>query len=271
VASPEAEARVLTANTLGIEPKDLVLARPLTDAETALLATQTEQRVVGVPLQHLTGRAYFRTVSLRVGPGVFIPRPETETLAGWAIDAVKAGCHRVVELCAGSGAISLAIAHEAHPAAQWAVEADAAAYAFLTENLTGSGVHSVLGDMAEALPGLDGTIDLVVANPPYIPETARDTLPPEVRRDPDRALFSGADGLDAVAVVAATARRLLRAGGVVGCEHGEDQGETVRALFAAAGFTGPRTHEDLTDRPRYTVAGLPTWNDGPYERRTRTN
>ncbi len=257
LASPQAEARTLTAFVLGVEPSRLALAEALTGDQARSLNQLVARRQAGQPLQHLTGRAFFRTVSVHVGPGVFIPRPETELLAGWAIDQVRAGWGRVVELCAGSGAISLAIAAESRPLAQWAVEREDPAFAYLVGNLSDGPVRPVHRDMAEALPELDGGVDLVVANPPYIPEGERDRLPLEVGRDPAEALFSGADGLDATALVAQTARRLLRPGGLVGSEHGDDQADQARRIFTGAGFVEVTTHPDLTGRPRFVTARRP--------------
>jgi len=252
VASPQAEARTLVCFALGVEPSRLALIDEITDQQRETLARAVAARISGTPLQHVTGRAYFRTISVHVGPGVFIPRPETEILAGWAVDQVRRGCERVVELCAGSGAVSRAIAAESSPSAGWAVERSEQAYPYLIENLAGTPITPVLADMAEALPGLDATVDLVVANPPYVP-SAQD-LPAEVRRDPAEALYAGTDGLDSIRVVAGTAMRLLRPGGAVGCEHGEDHAGEVRRIFADAGFIQISTVDDWTNRPRFVTA-----------------
>ena len=213
------------------------------------------RRLAGEPIQHITKLAYFRTISVQVGPGVFIPRPETEVLAGWAIDQVRLGCRVVVELCAGSGAISTAIAAEALGADQWAVEREDLAYSYLTTNLVGTAVVPVHADMAEALPALEGQVDLVVANPPYVPTAEQ--LPYDVRHDPPTALFSGPLGLDATRTVATVAWRLLRPGGVVGSEHGDNQGEAVRSIFAETCFVDTVTNHDLAGRPRFITARKP--------------
>ena len=255
VASPHAEARTLVCFALGAEPSRLALIEDVTPDQQEILDQAVSARISGQPLQHVTGTAYFRTTSVHVGPGVFIPRPETEMLAGWAIDKVKHGCGRVVELCAGSGAISRAIVTEASPSACWAVERSDQAYPYLIENLASTGVVPVHQDMAGALRDLDGTIDLVVANPPYVP-TGQE-VPAEVRYDPEEALYSGADGLDAIRTVADVAMRLLRPGGAVGCEHGEDHAGEVREIFAAAGFDEISTTDDLTNRPRFVTARKP--------------
>jgi len=252
VASPQAEARTLVCFALGVEPSQLALIEDITPSQKEVLDRAVAARISGTPLQHVTGTAYFRTTSVHVGPGVFIPRPETEVLAGWAIDQVKHGYDRVVELCAGSGAISRAIVTEASPSACWAVERSDRAYPYLVQNLAGTCVVPVYQDMAKALRDLDGTIHLVVANPPYVPTGQQ--VPADVQYDPDEALYSGYDGLDAIRVVADVAMRLLRPGGVVGCEHGEDHADDVREIFAEAGFAHISTTDDLTNRPRFVTA-----------------
>ncbi|MDR2974095.1 MAG: peptide chain release factor N(5)-glutamine methyltransferase [Propionibacteriaceae bacterium] len=257
LVSSQAEARTLVSLALGVEPARLVLVPEVTSAQKQALADMVAQRVAGRPLQHITGEAYFRTVTLAVGPGVFIPRPETEVLAGWAISQVEKGQRRVVELCAGSGAISLAIMTESDPEAVWAVERDEVACQWLARNLEGTGAQAVCADMAEALHHLDGSIDIVVANPPYVPTSQRDLLPADVGHDPAAALFSGPVGLDDTVTVARVAGRLLRGGGVVGSEHGEDQGEGVAEVLAAAGFVDISCHADLAGRPRFTTARKP--------------
>jgi len=263
-ASAAAEARTLVSFVLGVEPSRLALVDVLTADQERELRSLVQFRLSGKPLQYVTGQAFFRTISVQVGPGVFIPRPETEVLAGWAIDQVKQGCQSVVELCAGSGALTLSIAAESNPSAIWAVELSDEAYSYLEENLPPQLAEPgrpvlvpVHADMADALPYLDGAIDLVVANPPYIPLAGSANLPAEVRHDPPEALFSGPLGLDATAVVAATAWRLLKPGGVVGCEHGDDQAEAVRSVFSRVGFIQVDTHLDLTGRPRFVTARKP--------------
>ena len=162
----------------------------------------------------------------------------------------------VVELCAGSGAISAAIAAERPGCRQYAVELSTRACRLAEQNLAGTGVALVEGDMADAFTELDGTVDLVIANPPYIPLEAWEYVAADVREhEPELALFSGADGLDALRVVARVAGRLLRPGGWVCAEHAEVQSEAVVDLFASAGaFTQVGDHVDLNDRPRYVTA-----------------
>jgi len=221
------------------------------------------RRAAREPLQHLTGTAYFRHVELAVGPGVFVPRPETELLAGWAIDQCLQRAHRdpesvVVDLCTGSGAVAKAIADEVPTASVHAVELDEAAHAWAARNLADTGVDLRLGDLASAFDDLAGTVDVLTCNPPYVPLDAWESVAPEARdHDPHLALFSGADGLDAIRTLERRAAVLLRTGGVVGFEHADVQGESAPAVFAASGrWADVRDHVDLAGRPRLTTARL---------------
>lgn len=259
--SPQADARLLLAHVLGRTPAELLLAPDLTDAERGAYADVLDLRAEGSLLQHLTGEAWFRTVRLEVGPGVFTPRPETEVMTGWAIEQLtdmRQDGHEpvVVELCAGSGAISLAIATEVPGCRQYAVELSPEAYAFASRNLTGSGVELVEGDMADACGDLDGMVDLVICNPPYVPLDAFLGVTEEVREhEPAVALFSGPDGLDALRVLAVTGARLLRSEGLLCAEHAEVQVESAPAVFVHHGaWHTVRDHDDLTGRPRFVTA-----------------
>ncbi|MBK8459650.1 MAG: peptide chain release factor N(5)-glutamine methyltransferase [Micropruina sp.] len=255
---PLNEAQILLAHVLAVPRGQLLLRPPITAAQEARFATLVDQRADGTPVQYLTGLAPFRTVHLSVGPGVFIPRPETEVMTGWALERLADVPHtpRVVELCAGSGAISLALAVEHPGAEQYAVELSPVAVEFADRNLAGTGVVVVSADMKDALPELNGTVDLVIANPPYIPWEVYESIPPEVRdHEPDLALFSGEDGLDAIRVVAGVAARLLRPGGWVAVEHAEVQDESAPAVFVGAGgYEQIRDVKDLNDRPRFVTA-----------------
>lgn len=253
-----AEARTLFAHAAGVDPSRLALLTEVDDEVAAAFAGLVARRAVGEPVQYLTGRAWFRTIEVAVAPGVFIPRPETEVMTGWAIDRLKElpGEPVVVELCAGSGAISAAISAERPGCRQYAVELSATACRLAERNLAGTGVALAEGDMADAFSELDGTVDLVIANPPYIPLEAWEHVAADVRaHEPELALFSGADGLDALKVVARVAARLLRPGGRVCAEHAEVQAEAVLGVFTAAGaFTRVADHTDYNDRPRYVTA-----------------
>lgn len=255
---PAHEARLLVAHVLGVEPGRLLLAAPPTPAQRAELDALAARRAGGEPLQHVTGLAPFRTVELAVGPGVFIPRPETEVMTGWVLErlAELPGRPVVVELCAGSGAITKALATE-HPGADYhCVELSPDAHAYLVRNVAGLDVDVRLGDMADAFADLDGSVDVVVANPPYVPLEHWADVPAEVRDfDPTLALVSGQDGLDAMRVVADVAARLLRPGGRVAAEHAEVQEESAPAVFVRhGGFDQVTDHPDLVGRPRFVTA-----------------
>lgn len=261
VTSPAADARLLLAHVLELEPSRLFLFDHIDAVQLAAFAELVDRRAERIPLQHLTGRAYFRHEQLAVGPGVFVPRPETEVLTGWAIDHLLAwraagGQPRVVELCAGSGAISRAIVREVPGVEVHAVEVSEEAARWAHQNLAGTGVELYVEDMATALHALDGVVDLVIANPPYIPLDAYLSVPVEVRdHDPALALFSGTDGLGALRIVARVAARLLKSGGVVGAEHADVQAVSAPAVFLDGdAFLAVRDHVDLAGRPRFVTA-----------------
>lgn len=231
----------------------------LTLDQAAYFDALIARRAAREPLQHLTGVAGFRYVELLVGPGVFVPRPETELLAGWAIDRCRELAEPVVvDLCTGSGAIAKAIADEAPHARVYAVELGESAHGWAVKNLVGTSVQLTQGDMATALPELDGTVDVITCNPPYIPLEAWESVAAEARdHDPHLALFSGDDGLSAMRVLESRASRLLKALGVVGAEHAEVQGESAPGVFAATGrWRNIRDHRDLAGRPRFVTAQL---------------
>lgn len=266
VPDPRVDAELLVGHVLDAS-RGRVQSLSVTDApvsaeEAVAIAEVVERRAAREPLQHILGVAWFRTLELAVGPGVFVPRPETESVAQIAIDAVRAvvpaeGSPLAVDLGTGSGALALSIASEVLHAEVIGVENSPRAFVWAKENLARTGVQNarlVFADLADALPDLDGRVDVVVSNPPYVPIGAipRD---PEVRLfDPEAALYGGADGLDVVRRVSATARRLLREGGMVVIEHGELQGESIRALLTADGFRAASTQRDLTGRDRTTTA-----------------
>lgn len=259
VSSPEFDVSLLLSHVLDTSPGNLALVDEITDADAARVEELVARRAERVPLQHLTGVAWFRHVELEVGPGVFVPRPETELLAGWAVEAcAELGTPVVVDLCTGSGAIAKAVADEVPRASVHAVEADPAAHAWAERNLADAGVDLRLGDMATAFDDLVGGVDVVVCNPPYIPLEAWESVAVEARdHDPHLALFSGDDGLDAMRVLETRAALLLRPGGVVGAEHADVQGVSAPAVFVAAGrWAEVRDHHDLAGRPRFLTARL---------------
>ena len=267
VDSPEQDARQLLAYAAGIELARLPLLDAVDDDQASNFQALIEKRAHRVPLQHLTGRAHFRYLELEVGPGVFVPRPETEVMTGWAIEhlrpmvyAVARGKSRhlpvVVELGTGSGAIAKSIATELTGTRIHAVEMSEEAAAYAARNLADTTVELYVRDMAGALPELNGAVDLVIANPPYIPLDAFDSVVPEVRdHDPILALVSGQDGLDAIKAVVAEGARLLRPAGLLCVEHADVQGESVQQiLLDYNAFVAVRDHRDLADRPRFVTA-----------------
>jgi release factor glutamine methyltransferase len=262
VESARNDAEILLSHVLGV-PRALVAltGRPQPD-QLAVFLKMIDARAARTPLQHLTGRAGFRYVDLEVGPGVFVPRPETEVLAGWAIEAARAlgGAPKVVDLCTGSGAIALSVVHEVPSAQVSAVELDEHAYGWAQRNLLGTGVDLRQGDAADAFADLDGAVDVVVANPPYIPLDAWESVAPEARdHDPSLALWSGNDGLDAIRAIERAAWRLLKPGGVVGIEHADVQGTSAPAVFSQSehSWRDVRDNPDLAGRPRFTTARKP--------------
>ncbi|HZB31397.1 MAG TPA: peptide chain release factor N(5)-glutamine methyltransferase [Streptosporangiaceae bacterium] len=264
VPSPRADAEELAAAIHGVRRAEL---HSVPDgAFDARFWEGVARREAGEPLQHITGRAFFRYLELRVGPGVFVPRPETEVVAGWCIDALRDMDVRdpvAVDLGAGSGAIALSLAQEVPRTRVHAVERDPKAYMHATRNIEAiderGRVRLHLTDFADALPDLNGTVDLVVSNPPYIPMSEWEYVPHDVRdHDPPDALWGGGDdGLDAIRVVERTARRLLRPGGVVAVEHSDLQGNAVYWVFAEEkGWRDVRNRRDLTNRDRFVTARL---------------
>lgn len=262
--TPEADAELLLGHVLGIT-RGQVQAKAVTGAAVSpddriAFVEAVERRAAREPLQHITGLAPFRSLELAVGPGVFVPRPETEFVAQIAIDALRAVASPqpcAADLGTGSGALALALATEVPHAAIWAVENSPQAFVWARENANRIGAANlqlVFADLVAALPELDGTLDLVVSNPPYIPD---DAIPrdPEVRLyDPAAALYGGPDGLDVVRGLSQRALALLRPGGTLVIEHGELQGAELRALLDADGWRATATHRDLLGRDRATTA-----------------
>lgn len=260
VASPRADAELLTAHVLGLPRSRLVGAPGLTAAQWGRLRALVAARADRVPLQHLTGAAPFRHLELAVGPGVFVPRPETESLVTWglaALDRSGVAAPVVVDLCSGSGAIAVAVAQECPHATVYAVEREAAAVRWLRRNADGvDRVVVVEGDATDPalLSTLDGSVDLVLCNPPYVPTTA--VLPAEVADyDPATALYAGADGLDLIRHLVPRVAALLRPGGWFGVEHDDSHADAVPALLRDDGRYGEvDDHPDLAGRPRFAIA-----------------
>ena len=261
VDSPRVDAELLAAHVLGVERSRLPLV-PLVDPSVVdAYGKLVTRRASREPLQHLTGSAWLGDIPLVVGPGVFIPRPETDLLLEWAL-SVAGPTPVVVDLCTGSGALALAFAH-AHPSAVvHAVELDSVALSWARRNSdlradagdTPVRLHS--GDVTnpKLLADMENTVDLVLCNPPYVPSGV--AVPPEVAaHDPAMAVFGGPDGLDVIRSVVACAARLLKPGGHVGIEHDDTQGESVPALLRGRRvLTDVVDHQDLAGRPRFTTA-----------------
>ncbi len=266
VASPEHDARALAVHVLGLaRPSDLLLHDEVEPEQTAAYEVLVARRADRVPLQHLTGTVGFRYLDLLVGPGVFVPRPETESVVQWAVDAVRTeGWQQplCVDLCTGSGTIAFALANELASATVHAVERDAQAMVWAQRNAArrvSAGdpeVHLHLGSAQDCLPELDGQVDLVVSNPPYVATTEAHLPDPEVLdHDPGIALWAGQDGLDIVRLVESAARRLLRPGGLVVVEHSDRQGATAPAVFTqAGGWAEVADHLDAAGRSRFVTA-----------------
>lgn len=264
VPTPDVDAELLLGFLLdlgrGALQAKLITGLEVTEETVSAYDRLIERRSGREPLQHITGVAAFRSIELAVGPGVFVPRPETESVAQIAIDALRAAAEPepiAVDLGTGSGALALSLAHEVPHATVVGVENSVEAYIWARRNrdtLNLKNARIVFVDLAAALPELDGRVAVVVSNPPYIPAAAipRD---PEVRLfDPPAALYGGEDGLDVVRHVSTTARRLLHPGGTLVIEHGELQGAEIRALLDADGWRMTATHRDLTLRDRTTTA-----------------
>ena len=218
------------------------------------LRAMVARRAAGEPLQYVVGWAPFGPLKLRVGPGVFVPRPETETLADRAAAFLRGRpLPRVaVDLCTGSGAIACLLAAEAPGTRVLATELDPGALAWATGNAERHGVELLAGDLDEPLPAeLAGRLDVLCANVPYVPTGAIATLPVDVRdHEPRLSLDGGPDGLDVFRRLAGRATHWLAPGGALFGEIGEDQAEAAAALLAAAGLAEVAIHQDLVGRDR---------------------
>ncbi|MFI0470445.1 MULTISPECIES: peptide chain release factor N(5)-glutamine methyltransferase [Saccharopolyspora] len=263
VASPRTDAELLAAHLLGVERTKLMMV-PLVDPPVVqALHDLVRRRAARVPLQHLTGNASLGNVTLSVGPGVFVPRPETELLLAWGLATLE-GVDRpvVVDLCTGSGALALAMANARPDATVHAVEKEPTALAWARRNADQQAqagdtpIQLYAGDVTDPMVfmELEGLVDLVLCNPPYVPEGT--PVPPEVRNhDPHEAVFGGRDGLDVVRHVIGCAARLLRPGGGVAIEHDDTHGGSVPALLRARRvLEDVQEHTDLAGRPRFATA-----------------
>ncbi|WP_446211168.1 peptide chain release factor N(5)-glutamine methyltransferase [Micromonospora sp. IBSANI012] len=271
VESARAEAELLAAYVLDVPRGRLALADGFTAAQRERFEALVARRADREPLQHLTGRAGFRHLELAVGPGVFVPRPETELLAGWGIEVARTRpAPLVVDLCSGSGAIALAVAQEVPAARVVAVERSPAALEWLRRNAAERAaagdrpIEVVAADVTdpELLAALVGEVDVLLCNPPYVPRAV--AVPPEVAgHDPDEAVFGGTDGLSVIRPVLARAGDLLCPGGGLGVEHDDTHGAAVPALLAGDGrYVDVAEHRDLAGRSRFATAFRRA--DGPH-------
>jgi release factor glutamine methyltransferase len=261
IADAEQELRWIVERASGRAPsaQAVDLDDPVTEREVRFVDEMVARRATGEPLQYVLGRWGFRTLDLFVDSRVLIPRPETEVVAGLAIDALPPG-GLLVDLGTGSGAIALSAAAERWPDLEvWATDASADALAVARANLAGLGrragvVRLAAGDWYGALPDdLRGRVDVVVSNPPYV--AAPDELPSEVADwEPSAALVPGPTGLEAIEVIVAGAPAWLAPGGILVVEIGETQGDAARALADEAGLAAARIEPDLAGRPRALVA-----------------
>jgi release factor glutamine methyltransferase len=264
VPSSRVDAEWLAAHVLGVARGRLALVAEFTAEQLTRYRALVGRRATRIPLQHLVGTAAFRHLELAVGDGVFIPRPETETVVDWGLAWLgKRPGALVADLCAGSGAIAISVAVEAPGSRVYAVEQDEAALGWLRRNVSEFGlpdqeVTVVTGDATDAgvLADLDGTVDLVLTNPPYVPEVAASGLPLEVSaHDPHAAVFGGVDGLSVIRPLIGRIAGLLRPGGAFAMEHDDTHAYVVPTLVDADGrFDDVRLHHDLGGRPRFTTA-----------------
>lgn len=259
VPSPRVDAELLAAHVLDVSRGRLATMKLMGSAfapeEHARFTELIGRRATRIPLQHLTGLAHFRYLELAVGPGVFVPRPETESVVQLALDFARELVQPVlVDLGTGSGAIAGSLAHELPGSSVHAVELSDDALVYAARNLKPLGVHLVQGDLAQAFTELDGSCDVVVSNPPYIPANAVPREPEARDHDPAMALYGGgADGMVLPAAATASAARMLRPGGFFVMEHAEVQAEAITAVFAASGhWEQVTTHQDLNGRDRAT-------------------
>lgn len=268
VETPAADARMLLCAALDTEPGRLALVDQVDDEQVDLLDEMVERRAAGEPAQYVIGSTWFRGFRVAVGPGVFIPRPETELVAGAAVDeavriALGGSSPTVIDLCTGSGAIAMAVDREVPAARVSAVEIDGQAVSWARRNLAGSEVHLLVGD-ALTTPQAAHQFDVVVTNPPYLRRRDEDAVDPMVREhEPDIALFSGADGLDLPLRLVGRSNELLRDGGLFVMEHDETHREVLLETMSTQSWEDVVDHDDLAGRPRFVTARA-RWKDGPH-------
>jgi release factor glutamine methyltransferase len=255
VGSPRVDAELLAAHAASTDRGRLAFAETgpeFCERYDELVARRAKR----VPLQHLTGTAAFGPVTVQVGPGVFIPRPETESLLEWAVAQPLSQRPVIVDLCTGSGALAVALSKHWPDARVIGVDDSDDALGYARRNTAGTPVELIQADVTQAglLAELDGQVDLVVANPPYIPDGA--ALEPEVaEHDPPHALFAGPDGMAVINSIVELAARLLRDGGRCAVEHDDTtSARTVEAFTRTGRFVDVTARHDLTGRPRFVTA-----------------
>ncbi|WP_156685792.1 peptide chain release factor N(5)-glutamine methyltransferase [Mycobacterium sp. Marseille-P9652] len=256
IDSARYDAEQLAAHVAGTERGRLALLDPPDDEFFGRYRDIVAARERRVPLQHLLGTAAFGPFLLNVGPGVFIPRPETEAMLEWAMAQALPGNPLIVDLCTGSGALAVALAHHRPTARVVGIDDSEAALEYARRNTEGTSVELLRADVTEPglLPEFDGRVDLLVANPPYVPDSA-DVGPEVAVHDPHHAVFGGPDGMAVIAPIVALAARWLRPGGLVAVEHDDTAAEQTTELFGAAGlFDEVRSRRDLAGRPRFVTA-----------------
>ncbi len=262
VPSPQADATWLLCHVLGIDRSDLLTKITFDEEFSEQAANDLSQalarRAAREPLQHITGVAAFRSLELKVGPGVFIPRPETEQVVQYAIDYLKQlpVSGRAIDLGTGSGAIAIAIAKEVPQTQVYAVELSESAYKYAEGNIKANqvSVELRLGAMQEVVSDLVGQLDVVISNPPYIPNSAI-PIDPEVRDfDPELALYGGEDGLDVIRDISGIGAALLRKGGLLVLEHADGQSEAIRELLLNDGWFNVAAFQDAALRFRTITA-----------------
>ncbi len=262
VPSPQADATWLLCHVLGTDRSDLLTKitfdEVLSEQAASAFSQALARRAAREPLQHITGLAAFRSLELKVGPGVFIPRPETEQVVQYAVDYLKQlpVSGKAIDLGTGSGAIAIAIAKEVPQTQVYAVELSESAYEYAEGNIKANqvSVELRLGAMQEVVSDLVGQLDVVISNPPYIPNSAI-PIDPEVRDfDPELALYGGEDGLDVIRDISGIGAALLRKGGLLVLEHADGQSEAIRELLLNDGWFNVAAFQDAALRYRTITA-----------------
>jgi release factor glutamine methyltransferase len=259
IDSARCDAEELAAHLVGTERGRLPLIDPPGDEFFDRYHAAVAARSRRVPLQHLTGRASFGAMTLFAGPGVFIPRPETEAMLEWATAQCLPGPPAqpvIVDLCTGSGALAVALSHHWPAARVLGIDDSDSALDYARRNSAGTPVELLCADVTDSalLTELDGRVDLLVANPPYVPDGVQ--LEPEVSQyDPHRAVFGGPDGMAVIAAVIGLAGRWLRRGGLFAVEHDETKSLPTSELISGTElFDDIVARVDLTGRPRFVTA-----------------